>query len=153
MDPLSITASSLAIVTAAIQSIRSLKEAVNRFKDRDKTLARLQHELEDLTDIMNALKEAIDKGISMVALLEGPVNRCNQVCREFENTMREFSGRSRLGLRDWTKMKLMSSVANRPTDPDRPLQSVGLGLSRLPVCWSRSVWLQRPGRSRSDSLI
>ncbi|KAH6951178.1 hypothetical protein BKA56DRAFT_606000 [Ilyonectria sp. MPI-CAGE-AT-0026] len=90
---------------------------------------------------MNALKEAIDKGMLMVALLEGPVNRCNQVCREFENTMQEFSGKSRLGLRDWIKMEFMSSVANRPTDPDRLLQSVGLGLSRLPVYQSRSAWL------------
>ncbi|KAF6527938.1 hypothetical protein HZS61_008243 [Fusarium oxysporum f. sp. conglutinans] len=48
---------------------------------------------------------------------------------------------------------VVSSVANRPTDPDRPLRSVGLGLSRLSVCRSRSAWLQRPGRSRSDSLI
>jgi hypothetical protein len=31
------------------------------------------------------------------------------------------------------------SVANRPTDLDRPLQSVGLGLCRMPVCRSRSV--------------
>ncbi|OAQ57494.1 serine/threonine protein phosphatase 2A [Pochonia chlamydosporia 170] len=34
---------------------------------------------------------------------------------------------------------LSNSVANRPTDPDRPLRSVGLALSRLPVCRSRTV--------------
>lgn len=44
-------------------------------------------------------------------------------------------------------------MANRPTDSDRTLRSVGLGSSRLPVCRSRSVWLQQAGRSRSDSPI
>lgn len=45
------------------------------------------------------------------------------------------------------------SVANRPTDQDRPLRSVGLGFSRLPVCRSRSEWHEQPGRSRSDSPV
>lgn len=112
MDPLSITASRLAIVTAAIQSIQSLKDTVNRFKDRNKTLARLQYELEGLADILSMLTDAIDNGMSTMALLEGPVSRCNQVCREFQNTMREFSGKSRVGLRDWTKMEFMRGNIN-----------------------------------------
>lgn len=49
--------------------------------------------------------------------------------------------------------EVKSSVANRPTDPGRPLRSVGLDSSRPPVCRSRTVWLEQPGRSRSDSLM
>ncbi|KAH7142705.1 hypothetical protein B0J13DRAFT_596078 [Dactylonectria estremocensis] len=123
MDP-------LAIVTAAIQSTRSLKDTVNRFKDRNKTLARLQHEVEDLSNILNVLKEAVDSGMSMAALVEGPVSRCNQVCREFENAMQDFSGKSKIGIRDWTRMEFMRGDINEFMDTlagYKSTISVGIG--------------------------
>ncbi|KAH6973961.1 hypothetical protein EDB80DRAFT_513192, partial [Ilyonectria destructans] len=133
---------------------RSLKDAVNRFKDRDKTFTRLQHELEDLANILNALKEAIDNGVSMMALLQGPVSRCNQVCCEFENTMREFSGKSSLGFRDWTKMEFMRGNVNDFMDilaGYKATISVGLGTITMSVtylmiqdtAYNLSIHLQR----------
>jgi hypothetical protein len=56
MDPASISVSMLAIITAAIQSANTLKETVTCFKERNKTLGRLQNELEDLTKILNLLQ-------------------------------------------------------------------------------------------------
>jgi hypothetical protein len=37
-------------------------------------------------------------------------------------------------------------VANKPTDLDRPLRSVGLGVSSLPVGRRRSVWISSTAR-------
>ncbi|KAK9846806.1 hypothetical protein MYU51_000735 [Penicillium brevicompactum] len=89
-DPLSITASVLAVINAAVQSTKSLHEAVSRFKGRDKTLGRLQDELYDLTKILNSLKQVADVEASMLDLLQGPVDRCSQVCHEFEEAMESF---------------------------------------------------------------
>jgi len=76
-DPLSITVSVVAVVTAAIQSTKSLSATVKRYKDRDKMLARLQDELEDLTTVLSSLSEAADSDKSMSTLLKGPVERCS----------------------------------------------------------------------------
>lgn len=43
----------------------------------------------------------------MLTPLLHPIERCSQVCREFEQSMAAFDGESRMGLRDWTKMELM----------------------------------------------
>ena len=93
-DPLSITAAVLAVVTAAIKSTQSLYETVQRFKDRNKTLRRLQLELEGLVNILESLTQVINAETSMLALLQGPIDRCSQVCREFEQSMKVFSGKS-----------------------------------------------------------
>ncbi|KAL2201524.1 hypothetical protein P885DRAFT_26721 [Corynascus similis CBS 632.67] len=107
MDPLSISASVLAVVTAAIQSTKSLSATVRRYKDRDKTLNKLQQELEDLINVLDSLKEAADSDKAVSTLLKGPLNRCSQICREFEDAMENFSGTTKTGLRDWTKMEFM----------------------------------------------
>ena len=106
-DPLSISASVVAVITAAIQSTKSLSATVKRYKERDKTLNRLQHELEDLTTVLSSLKEGVNSDRSISALLEGPVERCSQVCREVEAAMERFSGKTKTGLRDWTKMEFL----------------------------------------------
>lgn len=130
MDPLSIAASEIAIVTAAIQSARSLKDTVTRFKERNKTLAQLQHELEDLSNILDVLKGAFDSGVSTVPLLKGPVSRCNQICRKFDTAMQAFSGKSKIGILDWTKMEFMNGDINEFMDTlagYKSTISVGLG--------------------------
>ena len=106
-DPLSITASVLAVVTAAIASTRSLSETVKRYKDRDKTLRKLHEELEDLLNILEALGKISDSDASVLSLLKGPIIRCSQICRDFDNSMREFNDKSRTGFRDWTKIEFM----------------------------------------------
>lgn len=111
-DPLSISASVVAVVTVAIQSTKSLAATVKRYKDRDKTLNRLQHELEDLTNVLSSLKDAADSDKSLLALLEGPVDRCSQVCREFEDAMQKFTRKSKTGLRDWAKLEFMRGDIN-----------------------------------------
>ncbi|KAF5620086.1 hypothetical protein F52700_11406 [Fusarium sp. NRRL 52700] len=116
MDPGSITGIGLAIVPLAVQSIKSLKDTVTRYKGRDKTLARLYHVLEDLDNILEVLERAIDSEALTRALLEGPVSRCNTLCRDFETAMQAFGGTSRMGFRDWAKMEFMTGDINEFMD-------------------------------------
>ncbi|KAL4934235.1 uncharacterized protein BDV17DRAFT_248728 [Aspergillus undulatus] len=129
-DPVSITASVLAIVTAAIQSTNSLKETVRRFKERNKTLGRLQNELEDLSKILDLLEHAVNTDASVLALLQGPTARCSQLCREFEDSLKVFNGKSKTGFRDWTRMEFMRGDINEFIDTIAGYKStisVGLG--------------------------
>ena len=111
-DPLSISASVVALVTAAINSTKSLCVAVERYKKRDKTLKRLQGELEDVVGALTSLREAADLEDPILALLKGLLDRCSQLCQDFEDAMREFNAKSGLGLRDWAKMEFMRGDIN-----------------------------------------
>ncbi|PGG96336.1 hypothetical protein GX51_07866 [Blastomyces parvus] len=68
--------------------------------------------------------------MSILALLQGPIGRCSQVCREFEQSMKIFSGKSKMGFRDWTKMEFMKGDINEFIDTIAGYKStisVGLG--------------------------
>lgn len=111
-DPLSITASVLAVITAAIQSTKSLNGAVSRYRGHDKTLGRLQDELQDLAKILESLERAVGDEMTMLELLQNPIDRCSKVCQEFEESMETFWRKSKTGLRDWTKMEFMRGDIN-----------------------------------------
>jgi hypothetical protein len=135
-DPLSVTASIVALVTAAIQSTKSLNAAVKRYIERDKTLRRLQAELDDLTKVLEALNTVCNLESSVMSLLEGPVSRCSQLYRDFEATMSIFSGKSRAGFRDWAKMEFMRGNIHEFIDAlggYKSTISVGLGTITISV--------------------
>jgi Fungal N-terminal domain of STAND proteins len=133
-DPLSITASVLAVITAAVQSTNSLCEAIKRFKDRNKTLRRLQDELGDLTNILDSLTKVTNDEASMLTLLQGPIERCSQICGEFEQSMKVFGGKSRTGFRDWTKMEFMRGDINEFIDTIAGYKStISVGLGTITV--------------------
>ena len=111
-DPLSLTASVLAVVTAAITSTKYLYETVKRFKDRNNTLRRLQNELEDLVNILESLTQVINAETSVMKLLQGPIDRYTQVYSEFEQSMKVFNANSKTGFRDWTKMEFIRDDIN-----------------------------------------
>ncbi|EED17217.1 conserved hypothetical protein [Talaromyces stipitatus ATCC 10500] len=133
-DPLSVAASVLAVVTAAAQSTRSLYDTIRRFQDRSKTLRRLQDELEDLANILSSLAQVVTSETTMLELLQRPIDRCSQVCRDFEASMKTFSGKSKPGFRDWTKMEFMRGDINDFIDTIAEYKStisVGLGTINL----------------------
>ena len=136
-DPLRISVSSVvAVVTAGIQSTQSLHDTIKRFHSRDKTLHRLQHEVGDVINILGTLKEAANTDTSLPALLEGPVDRCSQVCREFEHSMKEFRGKSKTSLLDWAKLEFMRGDINEFIDTIAGYKatiSVGLGVVTMQV--------------------
>jgi hypothetical protein len=136
MDPLSITASLLAVITAAVSSTKSLYEAVKRYKGRNKLLTRLQDELEGLTAILDSLRQVIVTEESILVLLQGPVERCSQVCHDFEKSMETFRGKSKTGVLDWAKMEFMRGDINEFIDTISGYKStitVGLGTLALLV--------------------
>jgi hypothetical protein len=103
MDPLSISASVLTVIAATITTVKTLNDTVGRYKGRDKTLARLQGGLNDLISILSSLQEAAHNNSPVLLLLQGPVDRCAQVSREFKEAMERFSAKTKTGLSDWTK--------------------------------------------------
>ncbi|KAH6663829.1 hypothetical protein B0J14DRAFT_552469 [Halenospora varia] len=130
MDPLSISASALTVIAATITTVKALHETVTRYKGRDKTLGRLQGGLLDLVTILNSLEGAANSETPVLTLLKGPVGRCAQVCREFEDAMKIFSGKSKTGLKDWTKMEFMRGDINEFIDTLADYKStitIGLG--------------------------
>ncbi|KAJ4204229.1 hypothetical protein NW767_004421 [Fusarium falciforme] len=133
-DPLSISASILAVVTASVVSVKSLKETVERYRGRDETLRRLTGQLEDLISILDALEKISQVETSMLALLKGPVERCRQLCQAFEVVMKDFAGKSSTGLRDWAKMEFKKGDINefmRTLSGYTSTISIGLGTITL----------------------
>jgi len=130
MDPLKISTSPLTAIAATISSVKALHETVKRYKGRDKTLGRLQGGLLDLVTILNSLQAVSNGEAPVLTLLKGPVGRCAQVCHEFEDAMEIFSGRSKPGLKDWTKMEFMRGDINEFIDTLSDYKStitIGLG--------------------------
>ena len=130
MDPLSISASVLTIIVAAIASAKALNETVGRYRGRDKTLGRLQDGLTDLINILNSLEQAASEETPILALLKGPISRCAQVSSEFEEAMKTFSAKSKTGLKDWAKLEFMRGDINEFIDTLADYKStiaIGLG--------------------------
>lgn len=135
-DPLSVTASVLAIAAAATASIRSLRNIVQSYQDRNKTLRRLQDKLQHLATVLDSLAQVTNADTSVLVLLEGPVDRCREICNEFEQSMKKFHGRSKTGLLDWTKLEFMKGDINDFIDTIESYKSttmVGLGTINLSV--------------------
>ncbi|KAK2038159.1 hypothetical protein LZ31DRAFT_508471 [Colletotrichum somersetense] len=154
-DPLSITASVLGVVTAAVVSTRALIDTVRRCKGRDKTLQRLQDELEDLLKILDMLQATSRCESSMLALLEGPVGRCSELCLDFEKSMREFSGRAgKTGFQDWAKLEFRKGDINEFIDTVSGYKStisVGLGAINLKISKASQEILQKYSEMVKDT--
>jgi hypothetical protein len=84
--PLSTTLSVPAVITGAIKSTKSLYETIGQ--DRNRTLRRLHNELGDLANILDSLAKVNDA--EALAFLRGPIDRCGQVCYEFEQLIKVF---------------------------------------------------------------
>lgn len=73
LDPLSIIASLFAITIATITSVKTLRNTVKRYRERDKTLCRLKDGLRELIRILDLLSKVSDPDKSMLGLLRSPV--------------------------------------------------------------------------------
>jgi hypothetical protein len=129
-DPLSVTASVVALVTVTVQSVKSLHDTVARFKGRNKTLQRLQDELQGIITVLVSLKEVAHTEASISTLLQGPIDRCSEVCQEFKQSMESFSQKTKASFCDWAKLEFMRGDINEFIDTISGYKStiaVGLG--------------------------
>ena len=115
-EPISSTASMLAITTYAIQSVESLNETVSRFRGRNRALNGLHNELDQLCNVLSSLKEVARTELSLAAPLKRPINHCGQMCQEFEQTILSFNKSSETSFRDWAKLEFMRGDINEFTD-------------------------------------
>ena len=53
---------------------------------------------------------------SVLAFLEGPTDRYSQACCEFEQSIKVFSGKSKMDFRDWAKIQFMRDNINEFID-------------------------------------
>lgn len=142
-EPLIITFTVLALLTAAVQSTKSLCETVKRFKERNRTLGRLQDELEDLASMLDSLRQVTNAKTSMLAFLHDPIHRCSHICGTFEQKMEAFNQNSVKGLRDWTKMQFMGGGVHEFIDTIggyKSTISVSLGINTMLVAIQCLPW-------------
>lgn len=111
-EALGAAASIITVIATAGNAVKSLRDTVGRYRKRDRTLIRLYQELEDLAHILNSLGQVIELEASMLALLERPIERCSQVCREFQQSMEQFAQKPSTGLRDWARLEFMRGDIN-----------------------------------------
>lgn len=129
-DPLSATTSVVALITVTVQSVKALHDTVGRFKGRDKTLQRLQNELQGIITVLDSLKEVANAEASVSTLLQGPIDRCSEVCQEFKQAMERFSQKTKASFCDWAKLEFMRGDINEFIDTISGYKStiaVGLG--------------------------
>ncbi|KAK2007746.1 hypothetical protein LZ32DRAFT_666536 [Colletotrichum eremochloae] len=76
-DPLITASSVLAVITTTIASTRVLSETLSCFENHDRTLQRLQCELNDLSMVLNSLKDMPQPDLSLIILLKEPISWCS----------------------------------------------------------------------------
>jgi methionine synthase II (cobalamin-independent) len=100
------------LAAAAAPSTLALRNRVARYKGRDRTLTSLYNVLENLYNNLKALEQTTISDTSPIITLEGPIHRCNLLCKEFERAMQEFEKKLTTDLKDWSKMEFMTGDIN-----------------------------------------
>ncbi|KAL4744512.1 hypothetical protein BDW72DRAFT_188353 [Aspergillus terricola var. indicus] len=110
-EPISLTSGLLAIASFAFQSSVSLYDMVKSFRSHPIRVRELMEELEALSGVLGPLVDRVqatsDKDLSVLNL---PLLRCGNACKEFQEEIRKCVGRSsatRTSFRDWAKLKYM----------------------------------------------
>jgi hypothetical protein len=114
-DPLSVTASLLALVTCAAKSTLSLYQLIASFQSSQRTIRALKEELEALNEVLLSLSATISNGEVDLTALTLPLTRCNQACQEFEAIVlkcTKHSNGTRKSFRDWTALTYMGGDIN-----------------------------------------
>jgi hypothetical protein len=103
-DPLSITASVVAVATLAYNSSKALYEITKDIKDAPKTFLDLKTDLEALQSVLNSLKTELNRKDRATALseaqrsvleeLELPLRSCSDACDEFKSKLAKLLSRS-----------------------------------------------------------
>jgi hypothetical protein len=95
----------------------------------------LRAQLEEVWNILSALEKVTDVEESLWLLLQGPIDRCKEICPDFEEAMNSFcKSKTKVGLRDWAKMEFRKGTIMEFIDRIAGYKStitVGLGIINL----------------------
>jgi hypothetical protein len=109
-DPISLASGLLTLATFALQSSKSLYQAVESFQNNPRTIRELKEELEALDGALQSLHETASNSNVDLTGLKLPLLRCGNACKDLEaliNKCTTHSGGSRTSFRDWAKLKYM----------------------------------------------
>lgn len=116
-DPLSITASVLAVGGATLKSSIVLHGLIRGFHSQNKDARALRAEVSDLTEVLGSLLETIANNPTLdFTALELPLQRCGHACDEYRNIIerctQHSSEDSRPSVRDWITQKYLQGDIN-----------------------------------------
>ena len=89
-DPLSITASVVAITTAAIGSVKFLHTTIGDIKDVPTALGNIRSDLQAVEPVLQELRTGLESEDSQVLLIgdiRGAVENCNSACSAFQRSL------------------------------------------------------------------
>ncbi|KAH7014492.1 uncharacterized protein B0I36DRAFT_299420 [Microdochium trichocladiopsis] len=134
-DPVSTAASVIGVVAVALQAVKLVHDAVERYKGRDKAMAQLSAELGELLAMLAAAHDTAALDPAGLALVRGPIEHCTKICTEFRDTLDDFYKKgspssSSMSRRDWARMEFKKGTLNEFTDTLASYKStlqIGLG--------------------------
>ena len=109
-DPISLASGLLALTTFALQSSKSLYQAIESFQKCPRTICDLKEELEALDGVLHSLHETASNSNIDLTGLKLPLLRCGNCCRDLEtliNKCTTHSSGSKTSIRDWAKLQYM----------------------------------------------
>lgn len=110
-EPIGLASGILTLATFAFQSSVSLYETVNSFRSHPKRVRDLLCELEALSAVLAPLIDLMKSNSDAdLSVLELPLLRCGNVCKEFQQEVLRCMSRSdgnRTSFRDWARLRYM----------------------------------------------
>ncbi|KXJ85004.1 hypothetical protein Micbo1qcDRAFT_128717 [Microdochium bolleyi] len=112
MDPLSVSAGVIAVVTATLQTSRALYRALRDIQDRPRTIRQLTEELRGLEEVLTSLENLARSDEAAVKPLTLPLTQCWKACASFQDllvdSVKHTKG-SKLSFRDWARLQYMGN--------------------------------------------
>ncbi|KAK4551466.1 hypothetical protein LTR86_011158 [Recurvomyces mirabilis] len=113
MDPLSITAGVIALVSFGVQTGKSLAGVINSIDNHTKVVRDLRAEVQDLQDILQQLHETITPADEAIFVqLKVPLYSCATSCQDFATLINQCTANTtdrHKSVRDWTRLQLRAS--------------------------------------------
>ena len=116
-DPLSVTASVLAVAGFALKSSLVLHATIRGFQSQNKDARALKAEVGDLSGVLESLLETVANNPTLdFKALEVPLQRCGNACDEYGKLItrctKHSSEGSRPSVRDWITQKYLQGDIN-----------------------------------------
>lgn len=100
----------LTLAAFGLKASTSLYQTIRGYNSHQRTVRELREELEDLTQVLASLNDAIAESEADFIALKLPLFRCGNACRDFEAIIikcAEHSNGSRASFRDWARLRYM----------------------------------------------